>query len=279
MSRLIASIIIPTCNRKELLKTCLEALTPEKQEINSFEYEIIVSDDSQNNETELYITQYFPYIHYVKGPQKGPAANRNFGAKKATGEWLIFIDDDCIPEKTLLSSYIIAFKKNEYQVFEGKITADRERKYYTDEAPLNLNGGKMWSCNIAINKKLFEQLHGFEENFPFAAMEDVELHYRISKKNIPILFLLDASVIHPWRPHPGLSIISKRQQSMLYLIKKHPELKKKHNFKWFLTSIKNNLALHLKYFKIADIPFVILKNLLMFTLYFKLKLLNPRHES
>ncbi|MDT8412406.1 MAG: glycosyltransferase [Vicingaceae bacterium] len=279
MSRLIASVIIPTCNRKELLKKCLDALSADNQEVNSFEYEIIVSDDSKNNETEKFITQDFPRIQYVKGPQKGPATNRNFGATKATGEWLIFIDDDCIPEKTLLNSYINAFKKNEHQVFEGKIIADRERKYYTDEAPLNLNGGKMWSCNIAINKKLFEQLNGFEENFPFAAMEDVELHYRISQKNIPIIFLPDAAVIHPWRPHPGFSIISKRQKSLLYLIAKHPELKRKHNFKWFITSIKNNLALHFKFFKVKDIPFVTLRNFLMLLLYFKILLLNPQHES
>lgn len=270
------SVIIPTCNRIDLLEKCLQALSPEIQNLSNSTYEIIVTDDSSDNITKDVIKVNYPTVIYHKGPRRGPASNRNSGAKEAKGKWLIFIDDDCIPDNNLLNNYNKEFVNEKYKVFEGKIYADRPRMYYKEEAPLNLNGGKMWSCNIAINRDLFFQLDGFEENFPFAAMEDVELHYRIKEKEIPIKFIKDAAVMHPWRKHPGLHIISKRQKSFIYLLKKHPKLLKKHNLKWFILNIKNNVTLFLKYFRIIDIPFVIIKNILFFGLLIKVQLLKVR---
>lgn len=268
------SVIIPTCNRIDLLAKCLNALSPEIQNLTNATYEIIVTDDSSNNTTKDYINSYYPNVTYHKGPRKGPASNRNSGAKESNGKWLIFIDDDCIPDNNLLNSYNKEFNTGKYDVFEGKIYTDRPREFYREEAPLNLNGGKMWSCNIAINKNLFHQYNGFEENFPFAAMEDVELHYRIKESNIPIKFIKDAAVMHPWRAHPGLHIITKRQKSFIYLLKKHPNLLKKHNLKWFILNIKNNITLFLKYFRIIDIPFMIIKNTLFFILLIRVQLLK-----
>ena len=271
MSRLIASIIIPTCNRKELLKKCLEALTPEKQEINSFEYEIIVSDDSQNNETELYITQHFPYVHYVKGPQKGRSSNRNNGAKKAIGEWLIFIDDDCIPNNILLRTYFESFKNPKIDVYEGCVISDRKRNKYREEAPINTTGNKFWSCNIAIRKKKFDYINGFDVSFEKYGMEDVDLFLRLKENAISIKFLRNAYVIHPYRPSPNIKGILARQQSILILLKKHPYLYKKYNLHWLFANVKQNINLHLKYFLLKDSFFLFIKIILIFYLFFKIK--------
>jgi GT2 family glycosyltransferase len=257
-----------------MLTTCLNALSPENQSVSLDEYEIIVTDDSSTNSTQEFIQKDYKWVRYVKGKRKGPAANRNNGASNANGEWLIFIDDDCIPDKYLLKSYLDEFRTSRFEVFEGKIKADRERIYYLEEAPLNLHGGKMWSCNIAIKKVLFNKLNGFDEIFPFAAMEDTDFHYRTQQLNIPIQFVEKAAVIHPWRASPGLEIVIKRQKSFIYFIKKHPTLQKKHTVKWFLLSIKNQFVLHFRYFRFNDLPLFIARVFLIIYLMIRVKTLN-----
>ncbi len=102
---MLFSVIIPTCNRVEQLNKCLALLKPDIQLINSEIYEVIVSDDSKDDSTMMLIQQKFERVKYINGPKRGPAANRNNGAKHAKGEWLIFIDDDCIPEPGLLKAF------------------------------------------------------------------------------------------------------------------------------------------------------------------------------
>ncbi|RYY07005.1 MAG: glycosyltransferase family 2 protein, partial [Sphingobacteriaceae bacterium] len=99
------SIIIPTYNRNDLLSKCLQRLEPGSQSIDVNKYEVIVTDDSKQEEAKNFIQNNFNWVKWVPGPQKGPAANRNYGAKQASGEWLIFIDDDCMPDVHLLQNY------------------------------------------------------------------------------------------------------------------------------------------------------------------------------
>ena len=192
------SVIVPTCNRNDLLRKCLDNLIPEFQTIDSFIYEIIVTDDSKvNNEVGMLMTEY-PFVHFVEGPKKGPAANRNSGAKHAKGEWLIFIDDDCQPDKDILKTYYEEIIKGDYDAFEGYINADRAQERYDEQSPLNISGGCFWSCNIAVNKEIYNSIGGFDEGFPFPALEDTDLYHRL-KLVAKTAFLEKAKVIHPWR--------------------------------------------------------------------------------
>src|SRR5438132_703059 len=94
------SIIIPTYNRNELLVKCLDALYHIKQKAN-INYEVIVTDDSIEGLAEEVTKEYNGFVKWCEGPHRGPAANRNNGARYANGEWLIFLDDDCIPSVNL----------------------------------------------------------------------------------------------------------------------------------------------------------------------------------
>ncbi|MBK0382067.1 glycosyltransferase [Pedobacter sp. SD-b] len=193
------SIIIPTFNRKELLLKCLKALQLNNQEVLSIEYDVIVSDDSLNNNAKELIENNFSWVKWIEGPKKGPASNRNFAVKQSKGKWIIFLDDDCIPQKKWLQSYTKAIEENKAEIFEGYTFAEREKMRFDEEAPINLAGGNLWTCNFAINKNTFLSFKGFNESFPYAAMEDIEFHTRIKKDNKKIIFLEDAKVIHPWR--------------------------------------------------------------------------------
>ncbi|MGI4751474.1 MAG: glycosyltransferase family 2 protein [Janthinobacterium lividum] len=248
------SIIIPTYNRNDLLSKCLEEFNPKNQTIK-VNYEVIVTDDSKHYATKSFIKDHFNWVKWVPGTQHGPAANRNNGAKYAKGDWLIFIDDDCIPDKNLLSVYQDAITEYpDILVFEGCIKADREQSSFAEESPVNETGGYLWSCNFMIRKNLFlETLFGFDEKFPFAAMEDVELNYRINRLGLAKKFLEKAYVIHPWRLQSNIwKITLNRFQSTLYFLRKHPEKKQEINYRYYLIAfyhslIKNTFRNALKY--------------------------------
>ena len=219
------------------------------QSVNNNFYEVIVTDDSKDNVAKKFIETNYLWVKWVEGPKKGPAANRNNGANHAAGEWLIFIDDDCVPDEKFLNAYkkaITVFP--DVEVFEGRISVDRTKQSFIEESPVNENGGFLWSCNFMIKANLFKELDGFDPAFPYAAMEDVDLQYRIKKMNRHIEFIKEARVIHPWRIEKDiLGKTKKRFQSTLYFLKKHPEMMSKLNAVYFSRAAIINFKNAFKY--------------------------------
>ena len=122
------SVIIPTYYRNDLLAKCLGELAPVVQVLSIEQYEVIVSDDGMKHTAERMVKEKYTWAKWVAGPGRGPASNRNNGAKHAKGEWLVFLDDDCVPDRNILSAYLAAI--NSYplaNVFEGRISADRPK--------------------------------------------------------------------------------------------------------------------------------------------------------
>ncbi|MFM6224388.1 MAG: glycosyltransferase family 2 protein, partial [Dolichospermum sp.] len=73
------SVIIPTYHRNDLLAKCLDCLAPGMQTLPADQYEVIVSDDGYQSTAQEMIEQNYPWVKWVAGPGKGPAANRNNG--------------------------------------------------------------------------------------------------------------------------------------------------------------------------------------------------------
>ena len=198
---MLLSVIIPTCNRNEQLAKCLQCLSPGTQQFGENNFEVIVSDDGKNNEAKSLILEQFPWVQWVSGPKKGPAANRNCGAKIAKGKWLVFTDDDCLPDNNWLQAYAEAIIQHpECKAFEGAILPDDWKLLKKDmaECPVNTSGGCFWSANIMIKKVLFALLNGFDEQFKIAAQEDQEIFIRIKEKT-KVVFCVGVVVIHPVR--------------------------------------------------------------------------------
>ena len=91
ISRPFFSVIVPTYERPDDLRKCLESLRYKKQ-LFARQYEIIVTDDSKSKKCKELVTQEFPNVKWGKGKQNGPGGNRNAGVFRAKGEWIIFID-------------------------------------------------------------------------------------------------------------------------------------------------------------------------------------------
>ena len=112
------SVIIPTCRRNQDLSLCLGALRPDHQK-SAFTYEVIVTDDGSKSTAEELIRVKYAWARWVAGPRRGPAANRNAGARNARGAWVLFLDDDCIPVPGWVDAYATAIHNfPENRVFE-----------------------------------------------------------------------------------------------------------------------------------------------------------------
>ena len=151
------SVVIPTYERPDDLKKCLESLSKENQ-TTKIPYEIIVSDDSKTNKSRLLIDNHFPHVSWGKGKQNGPAGNRNAGVKRAGGKWIVFLDDDCIATSRYLESYLDAIMNfTDISVFEGMIFPNRPQKTWAEGCPANDSGGMLWTSNLCVRKSLFYQ--------------------------------------------------------------------------------------------------------------------------
>lgn len=202
------SVIIPTCHRNDLLSICLEHLEPGRQTLETSSYEVIVTDDGSTNTAEELVRDRFGWAKWVPGPRRGPAANRNRGAQAARAEWLVFCDDDCLPDPGLLMAYLHAnVPCANARVLEGRIYAEGPKSRADETAPLNEGGGLLWSCNFCIKRDLFFSTGGFDERFPFASMEDVEFREKLKSLGEPSCFVALASVCHPWRRFGGWKMV------------------------------------------------------------------------
>jgi GT2 family glycosyltransferase len=210
------AVIIPTRNRHQLLMRCLSRLIPFVE--NHSDCSIIVSDDGSALETEKALIEVLPHIQIVQGPRRGPSANRNCGASLAAADLLVFIDDDCIPDQNLIAAYQdAAFRNPQIGVFEGRISADGEVASFADSIPANETGGNLWSCNFAIRREAFLKINGFDERYPFAAMEDIDLHLRV-KRQSAVLFLPEARVWHEPEARLGWRIVKHHSLSVLVFL-------------------------------------------------------------
>lgn len=194
------SVIILTYHRNRHLSKCLDCLVSKKQEIVDHSYEIIVSDDGYKSTAEEMIKRDYPHVKWVKGPRQGIAANRNNGAKYAKGEWIVFTDDDCLPQQGWLreiEQYILEHEN--VTVIEGRITAPESAKETAfTQVFSNDKGGNYFTGNLAFKNTFFKALNGYDEDFK-EQCEDMEMGFRIQKSNSQTGFCQTAIVIHPER--------------------------------------------------------------------------------
>jgi GT2 family glycosyltransferase len=191
------SVVVATYRRPKVLAQTLDRLVADRQGIPGDAFEVIVTDDSHDDATEAMIRRRYPHVRYVRGPRRGPAANRNRGASIARGEWIAFLDDDCQPNDGWLAALNDADRDCTPGVIEGAILArgkgDSPFLHYGE----NVTGGVYWSGNLAIRRDVFDRLGRFDEDFTEAAGDDLELADRIRRSGVRAVFAPAAAVVHP----------------------------------------------------------------------------------
>jgi len=222
---MLFSIVIPTYRRHNALLDCLNCLSyyfqPSFQACLGYQIEALVSDDAHDAFLKDILACSYPWVSYYEGPARGPAANRNNGALHARGDWIVFTDDDCLPQPGWLEAYS-AFVGN-FDILVGRTSGLGTRTRADEECPINEDGRYLWSCNFAIKRNIYLAHNGFNENFPGAAMEDVEFNERLLKSCVLRHYVPNAAVLHPWRRRKGLRYAKQHSLSIGLFVKLHPE--------------------------------------------------------
>ena len=191
------SVVVPTCDRSPALAELLERLRPERLSMSPDSYELIVTDDGVTGASAELVRARFPSVRFYAGPRRGPAANRNYGASRATGAWLVFVDDDCQPTEGWLRAIAAEVAARPLDVVEGRIVApDKTTSLFRRDVE-NLHGDCFWSANLAVRREFFERIGGFDEDFLQAGGEDLELAHRFRTCGARTSFCHDAVVNHP----------------------------------------------------------------------------------
>lgn len=212
------TIIIPTYNRKDVLEKCLAALSNQTYPKNN--YEIIVIDDGSFDGTEIMMKSYsddFPCpLKYFRQENKGPAAARNVGIKNASGQIILFTGDDIIAQPNFIEEHMKwheLYPQNNTSVL-GLITWSTDIvitpfMYWLENGGPQFHYWKIkdkkevdskdyfYTSNISLKKNfLLESNHFFDEDFPYAAYEDIELGTRLKQQGLLLKYNKNAVGYH-----------------------------------------------------------------------------------
>jgi GT2 family glycosyltransferase len=133
------------------------------------------------------------------------AAARNLGARYARGDYLLFLDADCIAAPDLVERLLERHAEGRAVVGGGVVIAPGG--YWTDcdnllifapflsEAPAGLRA-ELPSLNLGIERALFTAFGGFDERFAGAAGEDTDLCLRLRAAGHELFFAPEARVTH-----------------------------------------------------------------------------------
>jgi GT2 family glycosyltransferase len=213
------SVVIPTRNRRRELSAGLARLAPFAQTLDPARYEVVVSDDGDFETADAWLRAEHPWARHVRGPQRGPAANRNAGARAARGTWIAFADDDVLPAAGWLAAYVDAAGRG--TVLEGMTTCEAGMQSPRVHAPENTTGGALWSCNFAIRRAVFDAVGGFDEAFLFPHMEDADLRERLRAAGHALTWVPEARVDHPPRRLPSGTRMGEFRAAEVRFLYKH----------------------------------------------------------
>jgi glycosyltransferase involved in cell wall biosynthesis len=218
MKELMITVVIPAYNRKEILRKSLEALFD--QTLPKDDYEIVIVDDGSTDGTgEMVktVVEDAPCgVRYFQQENRGPAAARNVGIRNAKGRIILFMGDDSIATPTLLEEhadwhmrypgpsvavlgYVTWSPEIEVTPFMrwlengGPQFAFHEIGEATEVDPVTY----FYTCNISLKRAFLLDMDGFfDEEFPSAAWEDIELGHRLKGKGLVLKYNKKAVSYH-----------------------------------------------------------------------------------
>ncbi|HUK99608.1 MAG TPA: glycosyltransferase family 2 protein [Nitrospirota bacterium] len=263
------SIIVPTYNRPKALKLCLMSLANQSM----WPYEVLIADDGSTSETretvmdmQQQLKQLFPIIHVWQediGFRKPKILNET--VRQSTGDYLIFIDGDCMAHRHFVSAHVtqsdpaailggkrveIGKRLTEKLLEKGKVLNTLSPRLVLDSLTLNsrkveesiqikskllrnmmhrdrITHDGIWGCNFSLYKKLFIDINGCDEDFLDGSFEDNDLGIRVLNQGKQIRSVRGRAIIfHLWHPSTW-SFSSEKYQFNSIIVKRRIENKEK----------------------------------------------------
>jgi glycosyltransferase involved in cell wall biosynthesis len=229
-------------NRAELLATTIDRI--EHQTVGRDVYEVLVIDNNSSDHTRRVLAEKaaaYPNLRAFSQIKPGAAATRNTGIKEASGEIVLFIDDDIMAEADLVAAHLDYHRSLSRVSIIGTVMApwreatDPFLRYLRDKAVLNpyslasgnpVDFSTYHTGNVSTPAKLLREAGGFNEDFCVYGMEDIELGYRLERNGCLMKFGPAARASHEYFPTYDRFVQRCRQAgySLGKMIQLHPEL-------------------------------------------------------
>jgi GT2 family glycosyltransferase len=194
------SVIIPVYNGVQTLPACLKALQAQTRPPD----EIIVVDDGSTDGTARLAQQFA--VTVLSQANAGPAAARNYGARLAQGDILLFTDADCIPAPDWVERMAVPFAdptivgaKGEYRTRQRELVARFVQQEYQDrydrmDRQRQIDFVDTYAA--AYRRSVFLDTGGFDSTFPTASVEDQEFSFRLATQGYRLVYVPGAIVYH-----------------------------------------------------------------------------------
>ncbi len=202
------SVVIPTYNRLPILQKCLAALEHQRIAEPIAGYEVIVVDDGSTDQTVAWLQQtHLPHVRYFEQDHQGPAAARNLGVAKATGDWIVFIDSDLVVLADFLQSHANALQQGQQQLGHDRLftygsvinTCNFEQPTSEPYKLTDFSAAYFATGNVAIARHWLEQAGLFDTRFQLYGWEDLELGVRLKGLGLKLIKCPEAKGYH-WHP-------------------------------------------------------------------------------
>ena len=202
------SVIVPVYNRIDEVADLLDSL--DAQTCRDFET-VIVEDGSTLPCGHLAAQHPALDVKYFFKENEGRSIARNYGMERATGEYFVFFDSDCVIPPDYFEKLTRFLKENPADCFGGPDAA--HESFSSTQKAINfamtsflttggIRGGKVRlekfvprTFNMGFSRRVFESVGGFREMFS----EDIDMSTRIRKGGFSITLYPDLPVYHKRR--------------------------------------------------------------------------------
>jgi GT2 family glycosyltransferase len=233
------SVVVPTHNRAAAVLRLLHSLERHHTLAGGLEVVVVADRCSDTTVTDVRDRAWPFQVDVIETAACGAGAARNSGARRATGDLLIFLDDDVEVEQTALNAHAAAHDVDDRLVGLGylpPVIAGRtmfantlrgwwEAMFDEPRRPGHrYDYRNLLTGHFSIRRERFVELGGFDERF--ACHEDYEFGHRALRHGLTFRFLPHAVAWHHDLTTLPRALERKRAEGRadVALAIKHPEL-------------------------------------------------------
>jgi|688.fasta_scaffold169992_3 glycosyltransferase involved in cell wall biosynthesis len=205
------SVIISTLNRADYLIKTLDSLN----EVQYDNFEVIVVNGPSTDSTSVVLGR-FKDVRIFEVSQANLGISRNLGIKHSTGEYIAFIDDDCIPGRFWLSELVESISSENVDGIGGMIydvptdTFLWERVMSDNFGNVTVNNSNqeinrdyseskkflyLPTCNALFKRSSLISVGGFNRYIKYG-YDDVEMSFRLISNGFQLKYIDSAKVDH-----------------------------------------------------------------------------------
>jgi len=227
------SVVVPTYNRREVLRVCLASLA--RQTLSSDQFEVLVVDDGSTDDTESVVRSFQGalLVRYLRQPHnRGRAAARNRGIREATGDVVVFVDSDVFPVPGFLAAHRSVHLASPRAVGRGPLLLTNHLDDPFGKPPLLPDPSPAFldTANASVRREHLLAAGGFDEEFRHYGWEDADLGLRLRRMGLRRVYDRRALAYHyqpPATPESVPELLQKeeeRARMAVRFLRKHPGL-------------------------------------------------------